>query len=315
MACSTHTAALEQPALRFSGALGSGVVTAQTIYWIDDEKVLFIGGLPAKMAAGSASRTALLEWNTRTGEVRVHAELGEYSGLCFDDGYVRYHFKKDGEFVVKAGELGREVDVPNRITRTVMLNEFTCREYDSDQLKESVGRGFFPLKDEHGYWGREPKEHERGSIYLKKEEGKLRRYSLSTHGVDYPITWSRFAQAYVLRRGERLFSPTRTSGKLWLLSPTGTITAYQIPPGPWFAGATRYGITKTGVFVSSTASAGDGGGYVMNERGQLSKVVAGYIHSFDISPDGCKVAASVRASVARGESPKVVAVNICQLGG
>lgn len=301
-----------------SGALGEGGITGQTVYWIDDERVLFIGHRPGEFTTLSDGqrvlKTLLLEWNTATEQVRTRAELGAYPLLCYAQDYVHYHFRRGDRVIARAGLLGDERDIPLPAPGTT-LNPLTCRYYDPETVANNVGSGLIPLKDEHGYWGRQ--YGRTSSVYLKRLGTGFAEQIVPVHGAALPITWSEYAQSYVFRRLENLMSPTGTSGKLWLLSPSGDFKEITIPSGPWLAGPTRYGITKVGVFIRSRAGRpdglGDAGGYLMN--GDLPrKLLAGYIHSFDISPDGCKVAMSMRASIARGIRPDLVAMDVCAPG-
>ncbi len=322
-ACSTAGAGpVGDSGIQLSGALGYGALTGQSVYWIDNDRVLFLGSRRDRISPLSeredSLKTLLLEWNIQSAQLKTHAELGLYSGLCFDGGYIRYHFKDGADVVIRAGEFGHEVQIPNRITRTIRLNNLTCREYDATAVAESVGKGFRPLKEEHGYWGgRSSMGGNSFSTYLKKQANALSEHTVPIRNVGFPIRWSTFSQAYVFRRAESLFSASHTSGKLWLLFPAGAVKEIDIPPGPWFAGSTQYGITKVGVFISSKAignhGIGHAGGYVLDvHTGAIRQVIAGYIHSFDVSPDGCKVAASVRFSIAPGQIPDLVAIDVCR---
>lgn len=316
-ACAT-AGAESTPRLFSSGVLGQGGITGQTVYWIDNDRVLFIGHRPRDFASSSGGqrilKTSLLEWNTTTGDVQTLAELGAHPLLCYAQGYVHYHFRRDAEVIMRAGELGKETGIELPSSGTIM-NPLTCRYYDPQAVARKVGAGLIPLKEEHGYWGRQYEKT--SSIYLKRQGNRLTEQVVPMHGVALPIAWSTYAQSYVFRRTENLMSPTDTSGKLWLLSPRGDSKEVQIPPGPWFGGPVQYGLTKAGIFIRSRAGRpnglGDAGGYLM--RGDLPrKLFTGYIHSFDISPNGCKVAMSMRASMARGVRPDLVAIDICAPG-
>src|SRR5690606_26974276 len=212
---------------------------------------LFVGYKDRKSSARSdGPKIQLLEWNTATGQVMSRADLGTHSFLCYARGYVHYHFRNGSNVTMRAGPLGKETALspPGPDAR---MNPLTCRYYDPESIERVVGPGLFPLRDEDGYWGGQ--DGKKSSIYVRRDSGGLAARPVPMHGVVGPIKWSEYLQSYVFRRGETLFSATKTTGKLWVLAPTGESSEISIPPGIWFKGSTSYGITEVGVFVSSHA--------------------------------------------------------------
>jgi hypothetical protein len=102
---------------------------------------------------------------------------------------------------------------------------------------------------------------------------------------------------------------------MWLLKPDGQVTTFEIPPGKWFGGSTGYDIAKPGVFIWSHALGrsgnGDAGGYLMREHESPQRFIAGYIHSYSISPDGCKVALNIDTQYGSGQGPEMMMARIC----
>lgn len=311
--CSTSGVLAEAPIIS-SGYFGVGGFGNQSVYWLDNERVLFVGYKDRKSSARSdGPKIQLLEWNTATGQVMSRADLGTHSFLCYARGYVHYHFRNGSNVTMRAGPLGKETALspPGPDAR---MNPLTCRYYDPQSIEQLVGPGLLPLRDEHGFWGRQ--EDKKSSVYLKRDGDSLVPIVVPMHGVVGPIGWSHLMQAYVLRRGETYLSRTGTTGKLWMLHPSGRTAEFTIPSGVWFAGSTRYGITKEGPFISSHAGRGldigDAGGYLM--RGAIPKrLITGYIHSFEVSPDGCKVALSMRPGLNKGDLARVIAINVCKV--
>lgn len=105
---------------------------------------------------------------------------------------------------------------------------------------------------------------------------------------------------------------------MWLLKPDGETKAFDIPAGPWFRGSTGYGLTKKGVFLWSAAvgnyDMGDAGGYLMQPGGKPERFIEGYIYSFDVSPDGCKIAMSIALEDKPEYGPEMIMADVCGKG-
>ncbi len=320
-----HLTASPSVEIKRSGVLGYATITTDTAYWLDNDRVLFIGGKPGvfeKLPDGrQPHKRFLMEWNTSTGEVKTHAEMGaDSNALCYDRGYVRYGFSTGNRTVSKAGLLGQEVDITTSVLKDGVtrrrVNPLTCREYDQQFVRSTYGEGFLPLKEERSYLGGRPDALQRKmSVYITAVNGEQRELLVPVLGTN--PRWSEYAGAYVLRRSEDLFSATKTTGKLWLLMPSGATKEFDIPAGPWFRGSTSYGITKRGIFMRSHAIAnfgnGDAGGYLI-EANKPERFIEGYIFSFSVSPDGCKIALNIKSAGEADDRAEMVMANVCARG-
>jgi hypothetical protein len=321
-ACSIGLTAPPGVEIKRSGVLAPGGPTVEIVYWTDDTHVLFIGAKPGVFETLPDGRKPLknflTQWDTANGETKTLAELGEYAGLCYDSGYSLYWYRKPGdqsgrpgEPVFAAGPLGHEV----LITRKGSINRFTCRDYDERRVNTEIGKGFWPLREEHGYWG--GYQGRTGTFLVREEAGGKIEIPLNIPYEPY-IRWSGYSGAYVFRRLESLTSRTQTMGKMWLLSPDGQTKEFIIPAGPWFGGATGYDITSRGIFIWSYAlghlAIGDAGGYLMQE-GLPKRFIEGLIYAYGISQDGCKIALSVGQYGRPRDSAEMLMANICKKSG
>ncbi len=147
--CSTSGVLAEAPIMS-SGYFGVGGYGNQTVYWLDNERVLFVGYKNRESSAHfDGPKIQLLEWNTATGSVMSRADLGTYSFLCYARGYVHYHFRNGSNVTMRAGPLGRETALrpPGPDAR---MNPLTCQYYDPKSIERMVGPELFPLRDEDG---------------------------------------------------------------------------------------------------------------------------------------------------------------------
>jgi hypothetical protein len=311
--------------IKRSGILAQGSPVVETVYWTDDTHVLVIGVRPGVFEALPGGKKTLknflMQWDTTTGDVKTLTEVGEYSGLCYDRGYVRYGFRTGQRLTVKAGPLGNEVDISSSLSSADMndirVNPFSCREYNERELRTKFGTGIWPLREEHGYWGgREDALQKKMSVYIKTVNGVTQELLVPILG---PVPrWSEYAGAYVFKRSEDLFSKTKTTGKMWLLMPDGQTKEFDIPAGPWFGGSTGYGTTRRGIFMYSHAlenlGNGDAGGYLLQNGGKPERFIEGYIYAFGVSPDGCKIALNIGLHPGSRRGPEMVMADVCVKG-
>lgn len=304
--------------MRTSGVptFGSSPIVG-TVHWIDRERVLFVGAKHVSSEARDLGRY-LYVWNVSTNETKTIAELGNAGGgLCYDGGYVRYVIEVRGKpAIVKAGILGSEVALPPAGENYLRTNPFTCRGYDENKLKTKFGPGgFWPLRDAHGYWGAR-EGMPQGQTLLIAPDGQ--REMLLRIPYAPPPRWSAYQGKYEFRRSESLLSATKTSGKIWLLAPSGETTEMDIPAGPWFGGSTGYAMTMRGLFMFSHAIGsggnGDAGGYLMEEGEKPRRFVSGYIYGYGVSPDGCRIALNINLDRRSKRGPEMIAAQVCSKG-
>jgi hypothetical protein len=318
-----YAAATSRIEIRQSGLLAIGGSVVEAVYWLDNERVLFVGAKPGVFEQLPDGRKPLkqflMQWDTASGKTTTLAELGEYSGLCYDRGYVRYNFRIGDKVTVKAGPLGEESDITESVLRPgrehIRVNRITCREYDERAVHSKYGPGFLPLREEHGFWGgREDARQRKLSVYIRTANDKQEELFVRASG--HP-RWSEYAGGYVFGRLEDLFSSTKTTGQVSLLMPNGIAQVFVIPAGPWFAGSVGYGLSSEGPFMWSSAvdtySNGDAGGYLLKD-GKPDRFISGYIYAFGVSPDGCKIALNINRNYGSGRGPEMVMANVCKKG-
>src|SRR5947207_1304928 len=93
--------------IKDSGYLSSGR-DAQNVYWLDNERVIFLGRQKGEVRTDGEQPNHLLIWNIAKGEVKYRAELSPYSYLCARGTYVRYIFERDSVKYVRFGEIWLE---------------------------------------------------------------------------------------------------------------------------------------------------------------------------------------------------------------
>jgi|SRR4051812_8460630 hypothetical protein len=301
--------------IKRSGMLGYATLTSDTVYWLNNDSVLFIGGRPGmheKLPDGRQPiKRLLMEWNTVSGAVTVRADMGtDANALCYDRGYVRYGFTTGNVTTTRVGPLGKEVSTTSG-AEGKRVNPLTCKVYDEEYVRSKYGEGFVPLREEHGYWGGREDSRKRGmTIFVDSAHGQERFVDISGSRP----RWSEYAAGYVFNRVEDTSGTPNQTGRMSLLLPSGEIRRFDIPAGPWFGGSTGYAITKQGVFMWSHAIRnGSGGGYLV-EGGKPQRFITGYIFSFAVSPNGCNLAMNIKSAHEADDLAEMVMANLCARG-
>jgi len=318
-------------------------------YWIDNDRILFIGSEPTpprKTAPVSGQRESALRlhlWDLRTNQVTVHhdAEL-TYGNLCVKDQHVflRYGLRVDQEknewrsFVFE-GPFGQEKlsvveDLKPAPRRDLFeskdetaqdkrfslrdkerashnsrdefaFNYITCQRYRRSELPH-LGNAVTPLlpgeflvreyaqDDEQArnnlplrslYW---PRGGKPVPVVLDGQRASVQRYFSNR-------------DSYVLEEAPfHVVISEKVLRRYGLMDRKGNIQDFTPPSGPWMNSTVQVALTQRGMFVAARGarggSNGAAGGYLMIE-GNLRRLIAGHPESFDISPNGCKVALSI----------------------
>lgn len=315
--------------------------TSDRMYWIDEDRVIFVGYSPQQAALFRKERLtpALFIWNVRTGVTTTHMKLGERAGaLCFADGFLTVRTEmaaEGGPAVVMAGPLGKETlkvyekgvprwgwDRSSAGAFGFVSNPYTCtlQELTPDEpFARGKQRVVFPLLPEHGaIWleGGEP-----ASDFLRLYRSSDRRW------VDLPIKrdkrglrrvpYVRWSGQYVIDEHRDTAVPRSERAKLWpihLLQADGSVKTVSLP----LVDEIRSGFeppvfARTGVFVEAghltSRPPGTAGVYRLGPRG-WSRIVEGETEGSSLSPDGCWYALGVNAKRV-GELSRVTVIDLC----
>lgn len=324
--------------IRESRYLGRPGGIQQDIYWLDNDRVIFIGAKPDDFVEPIAGlkelRYGLYVWNLSTGIVDRHYGKDIANGnLCVFQRYVRLSYTSDyqrgpvnqnwysfhglfgEEEVVRFDQRMRE----EQRNHERMVNRFTCREYKGSELP-TLGYQVTPLL-EGEFVSKDQKQRLSEVVHWKYWPLAGAPILLNmTHEVIGVGRYSAFLDGYVLYEGPRgvEFSDTVVR-RSWLMDRKGSIRDFTPPSGPWMRGSTIVAPTKRGLFLLSHAvySGGNGaaGGYLVL-GGEPQRVIAGLPTSFDVSADGCRVALAISQwSRDKPVTPWLKVVNLCTREG
>lgn len=306
------------------GALG------QDVYWLDNDRVLFIGTSPAAFippnpAALPNPSFDLYVWNLNAKSVKRHREGSPYSSLCVSKGHVRFEFDERGSRFVFEGPFGSERLSPldpqvaeERRRNERAVNPYTCREYKWSELPRKGSRVIPLLEDEYLSQDREPRIGEviHWRFWPRKRPSVILDMGPEPIGVD---RYSEYLDAYVLNEApfNYVFSDSVVR-RAWLMDRNGGYRDFTPPTGPWMRGSTYVAPTRRGLFLISHAvragGNGDAGGYLL-DGGKLKRVIEGLPTSFAVSPDGCRVALPIsQVSRDKPNLPFVKIVDLCSKG-
>ena len=324
-------------AISEAGLVARNRVDGADIHWVDNDRVLLIAGKSGDVAIPEPDvkeqRFHLLLWTPKASRVAVvhNADIANGS-LCFSAGYLRLAYTSDyrrapidQRWQVLEGPLGKETlrqldrsaleDLRNHV---VVVNPYTCREYQRQTLPK-LGVRTTPLLDgDFISQEREPRPAE--TVHWKYWPRGGSAVSLDmTPEVVGVARYSRYADAYVLiEQPHNTQFGDRVVRRSWLLRRAGEIRPFTPPSGPWMRGSTAVMPTKAGLFLTSHAveTTGNGAAGAYLQAGDaLVRVIAGVPTSFDVSPDGCRVALSIYDfSPRQSATPRVKAFDVCTKG-
>lgn len=302
--------------IKYSGFLAPMRTGMGTVYWMDDDTVLFVGAkqgvLESTRDGRKPHKNLLVRWNVSSGKSEIVADLGEAAALCYYEGYVYYSFQRSGVWVFKAGQLGREIEIPRTIRDGGRrFNELTCQEYDYRDVAARIGPGFWPLRDGDGYWGGKGSNSRR--TYLVRPDGTERELAIP---YAPPPRWSESSRQYYFQQVSNVITST-TTGDFWTIRLDGTVSHAVVPAGPWFRGSVRFVPARPGIVMSSHAVGlydnGDAGAYLVKD-GSVRRFIEGYILGLGVSPSGCRVALSIVLQRGSQDKAEMVIADICSSG-
>jgi hypothetical protein len=285
--------------------------------WIDDETVLFTGvrrtSRSESVRAVTWGAPALHRWNTRTGDVQELTKTGSSADLCYDRGYLYVAFNRDGNRVIRQGQMGREkefaIQKDEKPPFKGELNRHSCRWRERPRATQADHGVIEVLREDHGHieaerpWDPFPARQ----YFLVRPSNE--RIPIEFHGAAGGPRFSEFRQGYVFKESISVWSK-KLGLDLWLVFPDGRVEPVKIPPGVWRTGATYAMPVREAWFMSSLSTVrGTEGGYlVQNKNVQL--IINGLIRNFAVSPDGCKVAMNIQP--ADGVVSRTAVINVCK---
>ncbi len=281
-----------------SGAWADWNSYTPTIYWIDNNRVIFKTVKDNDKSRVSSGPFNLSIWDITTNKVTPYTPHVNSLNICYSEGYIYYSLADEPFHVQKknwrhfAGEFGKEKPYAPPIGKNVIYNELSCRFQESSELVEKrKTRRIRPLLGRHGYL-------DRGAIREKpgvKEPVILYRTShskgieLPIHGRDaiiirhYP-----FKDAYFIQNLNTGGIPNKKK-QFWWLFPDGKVEE-GLHPVEFYLYPTRQGIVTDWGGTKSAKDPGTVGLYLWSGKEPV-KIIAGYAEGgVATSPDGCKLA-------------------------
>jgi hypothetical protein len=321
-----------------SGYLGRPGGIRQDMYWLDSERVIFIGAKPGDYVVPAPgvkeTRYGLYIWNVKTGAVRRHYDADIANGdLCVFRRHIRLGYTSDyrvspaaQRWYVFEGPLGQEARTfTDQATRDELhryqrvLNPYTCREYKRAELP-ALGHRVEPLLDGE-FVSRSRESSDAEVVHLQYWPRKGSPVSLNMVPELIGVgRYSDFLDAYILLQSPRhVISSDTVIRRSWLMDRDGRSRDFSPPTGPWMRGSTFIAPTRHGLFLISHAvgSGGNGaaGGYLMT-RGKLARIIEGLPTRFDVSKDGCHVALAIsHISRDKPDTPWMKAIDLCSREG
>jgi hypothetical protein len=310
------------------GARASGA--RQDVYWLDNDRLVFIGVRPSERRNLKGAPYGLFLWDLKTGRITQQDDVRiENADLCVYRGYIRLDYTSDygvppvsrAWFVLEGtwGKLTKALineqarEESRRNER--FLNYHTCREYKPAELPPK-GLRVYPLLP--GEFISRDRDAQPGEVVHPKywpRHGSPVTLSLTAHDVGV-ARYSEYLNTYVLDEApfHFLFGETVVR-RSWLLDRDGRTRDFTPPTGPWMRGSTSVAPTRRGLFLVSHAVSGAGngaaGGYLL-DGAALKRVVSGLPTSFDVSPNGCRVALPIiQIRPDEPNSPSVTVVDLC----
>jgi len=280
------------------------------VYWLDNERVLFLGSKADKPVP--KEHMSLLVWDTVQQSVTTQKQ--NIASLCYRNGIVLLGQKIDNpaggpwKYRFFRGPLGNEQ--PQKKEDKDLLDHLNCRivEHKTGHDKRPPGRY---LLEGHGYLGHGGKQPPNQlanlpAVYFKGEgsEGVLLPFGVrqveSIEYYDFKRAYFLYGSFLDAARGVVTSPwPRDRPHPMWWLTPEGSVTRIEIPPGEWNAGGSvRFNPTQKGVVVTyhggfkSYTNPGTQGLYLIREDGGAIKLISGFAIRVGVSPNGCRIAFS-----------------------
>ena len=308
-----------------SGHLGRAGVFRQDIYWLDDDRIVFVGVEPGEFRTERGRRVAsdnLYVWNVKTAKIRKHAELSWNASLCVSGNYVRFNFARAGVEMVAFGDFAREheheLDIQAMKDGILAVSPVSCQEYNPKRLKKRYGANPLPLRNRGEYLDRTTGHYVEPLRYFPADGGEpVKLAAIPNRDVNTTPIYSAFAKKYVFGSWQKSID-SRAPKRMYLLDKSGDVQHYDTPVGSWMGGRVHALPAATGWILTSTAvgqsqSIGAAGVYLAHGQRTI-RLIKGIPYTFAISPNGCGVAVSIDMDWGRASAPRIVALNVCPRG-
>lgn len=298
------------------------------VNWIDQDRVIFVGGSRAEWERFSkegfeAFVPYLYVWDTKTNRVGIHSKIRNVHGLCFRGGYIRYYMPggTGDQSILKSGLFGQETEtmvdrkqntVEARRSRGMLYSELRCKEYAEADVRISPTRLLFPLLDGHGYLNINynssvPDEKHEPVFWLKDRDSPpvelpIRKYETAWTNISY-MEWSNTYVIETDRARNRVQQstgdwPKNVPRPVYLMKPGGLVQqvnlpyVYRVTSNASYFFPMRSGLAFLSKSVSSNQP-GKAGVYVWTGGDALHRVAEGLPKAAALSPDGCKLAVAI----------------------
>lgn len=316
-----------------SKVLSSGYWSVSTskfssIYWIDNDRVIFVGGPMDGANFANPAMRAVRIWNTKDNSVIKYADG---LGMCYSNGYIFYSTKATrDELVYREGAFGAEKEyrrvakLPSSSSTTKKMasvdaiNPLSCRGYDPRMVAGNSWEKYHlveivPLLDNHGFL--DIVDYSARESEARADMELVRWFRApTTEPIDLPIpkraiyrdaiTYSAWNSAYVLVgvKAPPTFNnafgrwPKDVPQPVWFLHAVeGNVERIDLPYAKWTRGMVPVISTRTGLLVARNDGTSDQGLYLATGSGYVKVISGGArgIVAAGVSPDGCKVAAAV----------------------
>jgi len=297
-----------------------------SVYWIDNDRLLFEGINRSEMDAALANREPqrvgrlkrLYLWDDRTGSIRFYADG---AGLCVADGIVHFTVLEDGASgsrIIREGPPGSEKEIRtdergDRGRADTLYSQLACKTYARGDLSPPVppGRRVVVLREGDGYL-------RAGPVGIAQRIEELRAHGSrhirlfrpgSSAGIELPFTleqgpgypiYSDYLGAYVTLPQPKGSAPGRITSwprglpfTVYSFSASGETREIIIPYGEWGAIAWAQPTSAGWIFAGQGAPTPRAGLFMFGS-GAVRKLDSGYVYEIAVSPDGCRAAAAIK---------------------
>jgi len=322
--------------------------TRRLVDWIDDNRVLFVGGSYEGWDHNKINPTAIYVFDIHSKRI---SKLADGRSYCFKPTEIRYTLRTvpdgvvvrsikrnssepDTEFIRTEAEI--EAGSQKARARGYKNHPLYCDGYSPSELAGQNWEryhliGLFPLLEGHGYldlYGRHPNTNEppfdtEPARWFPPDGGVPVDLPFPKRAIKaYLLEYSEWNNVYVLRGSGRLPPPhyevTHRDQRwpkgepfpVWLLGPQGSVERRTIPYATWIANYGRILPTRAGFLITRDINTRDAGLYLAG-RGEPIRLVQGSTVGVTVSPDGCKVAVAITTDFGNRDGGLKI-VSVCE---
>ena len=308
-------------------------ILSPSLYWIDNDRLLFAGIRSADMNAALAAKETdrekrlkkLYVWHASTELVTFYADS---RSVCVANGIVRYTVRVDktaGKVVIREGPFGAEKEVERPLPSNEELSSqgqmarvrsnLSCRTHLRSELRPPVAsdRNVAVLRDGATYLDLGPnfgadwavrRTLPRNLALYRADTGKAFQLPMTWEEDFSPseVTYSAYRAAYVLRPRKPRYAPDEKRRRwsrefppvVYLLWADGRTETVSIPYFP-SEYATHPQPIKGG-WVFGGGNFYRAAGLYLLGGGSVSKIGVGLVKEIAVSRDGCKAAVGIQTN-------------------